>query len=79
MQHKLPGRTRTEMHRSMADLMHDIRVPGTDGVFRGPLRDPLRQELEPTAAGPEESCLCGPAQRSYAYQPFTGQEPTFIL
>lgn len=60
------------MHRSVADLMHDIRVPGTTGVLCGPLRNPLRQELEPAAAGPEAGCLRGSALRSYAYQPFTG-------
>lgn len=73
-QYKLARCAWAEMYRSVADLMHHIRVPGTHGVLRGAVRYPLRQELEPAASGPAASSLRGPAgAAAITYQPFAGQ------
>lgn len=58
----------------MADLMHDIRVPRTNGVLRGTVRHSLRQKLEQAARRPSSSCVFGPVSAAtITYQPLTGE------
>lgn len=61
------------MLRSVVNLMHDIRVFGAHGVFRGVIRYPIRQKLVHATTGTEAGCLCCAVSPAYAHQPFTGQ------
>lgn len=72
-QYQLAGCTRAQMHRGVANLVHDIRVPGAAGVFRGAVWDPLRQKLEPATRQPAKGTLSSAAgATTAAYQSLTG-------
>lgn len=66
------------MHRSMVNLVHDIRVFGAYGVLRGAVRYPIRQKLVREAPRAEAGCLCCAISPAYAHQPLTGQSYSFL-
>lgn len=72
-QHKLARRAWAEVYRGVVDIVHDIRVPGADGVLCSAVRYPIRQELESTASRPAPSRLrraaCAAAS---THQPLAG-------
>lgn len=68
------------MHRSVADLVHTVRILRPAGILRRAVRHSVRQELEQTTAGPEAGSLGSPAGAAAAtYQPLTGRKGKSIL
>lgn len=61
------------MHRSMVNIVHDIRVFGAYGVLCGAVRYPIRQKLVHATPGAEAGCLCCAVSPAYTHQPLTGQ------
>lgn len=67
------------MYRGLADLMHVIRVPGTDGVLRGAVWHPVRQGMEPAACRAAASRLRRAARATHASQSFTSQSLNILI
>lgn len=61
------------MHRSMVNLVHDIRVFGAYGVLRGAVRYPIRQKLVRETPGAKAGCFCCAVSPASTHQPLTGQ------
>lgn len=61
------------MHRSMVNLVHDIRVFGAHGVLRGAVRYPIRQKLVRATPGAKAGCFCCAVSSAPTHQSLTGQ------
>lgn len=61
------------MHRGMADLVYDIRIPRSAGVLRGPVWHQIRQELVPAETRLAQGCISGATGTSaITHEPFAG-------
>lgn len=72
-QYKLARCPRAEMHRGVADLVYNIRIPRIAWVLRGTLRHQIRQKLVSTEAGLAKGCICcSTGASAVAHESFTG-------